>query len=127
VSGLARWKKQCLAEINRLARENDITGRGRIALEGLNCTLTASAQGARNFCLGLRAWDPDLFNDTDFKLTDGIPADNKFKALTIKSTQELVAYGLGDERAPLLKQNTAKHLEADEYHQMAGPQMEKTE
>jgi predicted sulfurtransferase len=91
----ARRQKQCLAEINRLALEHDITGRGRIALEGLNCTLTGSTMGTRNFCEGLRAWDPALFNDTDFKITDGIPGENKFKALTIKSTQELVAYGLG--------------------------------
>jgi predicted sulfurtransferase len=103
-----------------LARENDCTGRGRIALEGVNCTLTAPAHGARRFCQGLRDWDPDLFNDTDFKLTDGVPAETKFKALTLKNTQELVAYGLGGERAPLLKQNTAKHLEAVEYHTMLG-------
>ena len=75
--------------------------------------------GARAFCQGLRDWDPDLFNNTDFKLTDGVPAETKFKALTLKSTQELVAYGLGGERAPLLNQNTAKHLEADEYPQDA--------
>ena len=116
----ARRQKQAIAEFHRLARENDCTGRGRIALEGVNCTLTAPAHGARRFCQGLRDWDPDLFNDTDFKLTDGVPAETKFKALTLKNTQELVAYGLGGERAPLLKQNTAKHLEADEYHTMLG-------
>ena len=116
----ARRQKQAIAEFHRLARENDCTGRGRIALEGVNCTLTAPAYGARRFCQGLRDWDPDLFNDTDFKLTDGVPAETKFKALTLKNTQELVAYGLGGERAPLLKQNTAKHLEADEYHEMLG-------
>ena len=116
----ARRQKQAIAEFHRLARENDVTGRGRIALEGVNCTLTAPPAGARRFCQGLRDWDPDLFNDTDFKLTDGVPAETKFKALTLKNTQELVAYGLGGERAPLLKQNTAKHLEADEYHKMLG-------
>lgn len=116
----ARRQKQAYAEFQRLARENDVTGRGRIALEGLNCTLTAPPLGARAFCQGLRDWDPDLFNNTDFKLTDGVPAETKFKALTLKSTQELVAYGLGGERAPLLNQNTAKHLEADEYHKMLG-------
>ena len=114
----ARRQKQALAEFHRLAKLHDVTGRGRIALEGVNCTLTASAEGARAFCEGLRAWDPELFNDTDFKLTDGVPRETKFKALTLKSTQELVAYGLGGERAPLLIQNTAKHVEADEYHAM---------
>ena len=71
--------------IQLMARENDVTGRGRIALEGVNCTLTASPAGARRFCQGLRDWDPDLFNDTDFKLTDGVPAETKFKALTLKT------------------------------------------
>lgn len=116
----ARRQKQALAEIHRLAAEHDVTGRGRIALEGVNCTLTALPAGARAFCEGLRRWDPDLFNETDFKLTDGLKTTEKFKALTLKNTQELVAYGLGGERAPLLKQNTAKHLEADEYHAMLG-------
>ena len=114
----ARRQKQALAEFHRLAREHDVTGRGRVALEGVNCTLTASPRGARAFCQGLRDWDPALFNDTDFKLTDGVPASTKFKALTLKNTQELVAYGLGGERAPLLKQNAAKHVEADAYHAM---------
>ena len=116
----ARRQKQALAEFHRLAAEHDVTGRGRIALEGVNCTLTAPPWGARRFCQGLRDFDPSLFNDTDFKLTDGVDPSTKFKALTLKSTLELVAYGLGGERAPLLKQNTAKHLEADEYHEMLG-------
>jgi predicted sulfurtransferase len=116
----ARRQKQALAEFHRLAAEHGVTGRGRIALEGVNCTLTTSAWGARRFCQGLRDFDPNLFNDTDFKLTDGVDPATKFKALTIKSTLELVAYGLGGERAPLLKQNTAKHLEADAYHAMLG-------
>ena len=40
------------------------------------------------------------------------------KALSVKNTEELVAYGLGGERAPLLQQNTAKHVEATAYHDM---------
>ena len=116
----ARRQKQVLAEFHRLAAEHGVTGRGRIALEGVNCTLTAPAWGARRFCQGLRDFDPNLFNATDFKLTDGVDASTTFKAFTLKSTLELVAYGLGGERAPLLKQNTAKHLEADQYHKMLG-------
>ena len=114
----ARRQKQVLAEFHRLAKEHDVTGRGRIALEGVNCTLTAPPLGARAFVEGLRAFDPDLFGQTDFKLTDGLKASEKFKALTLGKKEELVAYGLGGERAPLLKQNTAKHVEADEYHRM---------
>jgi len=109
---------QALHEVERLAKEHDITGRGRIALEGLNCTLTAPATGARAFCAGLRDWDRKLFGETDFKFTDGVPASKKFKALTIKRTDELVAYGLEGEKAPLLKQNGAKHVDAVTYHDM---------
>lgn len=66
----------------------------------MNCTLTAPPLGARAFCEGLRKWDPDLFNDTDFKLTDGLKMTEKFKALTLKNTLELVAYGRGVFQSP---------------------------
>jgi hypothetical protein len=41
----------------------------------------------------LREWN-DVFNDTDFKVTDGIALDKMFKSLSIRKTNELVAYGL---------------------------------
>ena len=77
--------------------------------------IASSPLGARAFVEGLRKWDPELFNETDFKLTDGLKATEKFKALTLKNTQELVAYGLGGERAPLLKQNTVGLYRAVEF------------
>jgi len=107
-----------LHEVERLCTDNQVTGRGRIAIEGLNCTLTGPPDGARAFCEGLRAWDGKLFGETDFKLTDGVPWSKKFKALTIKRTNELVAYGLDGAKAPLLHHNSAKHLDAIEYHEM---------
>eukprot|EP00658_Telonema_sp_P-2_P072836 TRINITY_DN61929_c0_g1_i1.p3 TRINITY_DN61929_c0_g1~~TRINITY_DN61929_c0_g1_i1.p3 ORF type:complete len:137 (+),score=44.89 TRINITY_DN61929_c0_g1_i1:324-734(+) len=67
--------------------------------------------------MGLREWDPKMFGETDFKLTDGVPAGKKFKALTIKRTNELVAYGLDGDKAPLLHHNSSKHLDALEYHE----------
>jgi len=66
---------------------------------------------------GLRDWDP-IFNETDFKLTDGLDNRKKFKSLTIQKKSELVAYGLPVSMAPSLKANETKHLEADEYHKM---------
>ena len=94
-----------------------IGGRGRCAAEGLNCTCTGTPDAIRKFCLGLRAWNP-LFEETDFKLTDGLAAKEGFKALTIRKTDELVAYGLAGENAPSLRENSTKHLEAIDYHKM---------
>jgi rhodanese-related sulfurtransferase len=94
-----------------------VTGRGRCAAEGLNCTCTGSPDAIRKFCLGLRAWNP-LFEETDFKLTDGLQSKERFKALTVRKTDELVAYGLAGENAPSLRENSTKHLEALDYHKM---------
>lgn len=63
--------KWALKNVIALAEKNGITGRGRCAPEGLNCTLSGSPQGVRDFCQGLRDWNP-LYNETDFKLTDGL-------------------------------------------------------
>ena len=93
-------------------------GRGRAATEGLNCTLTSACPHAmRAFCMGLRAFDP-LFERTDFKISDGEPAHALFKRLTMRRTEELVAYGLGRERAPSLLSSSARHVEAHQYHRL---------
>jgi len=104
-----------------LGREHGLTGRGRCATEGLNCTLTGDAKAIRAFCYGLREWNP-IFKETDFKITDGLPFNKRFKALTLQKKEELVAYGLPTEMAPSLKGNETQHLEAIEYHKkMADP------
>ena len=100
-----------------LGAKLNVTGRGRCAAEGLNCTLTGSPDNIRKFCMGLRAWNP-LFEETDFKLTDGLAAKERFKALTVRKTDELVAYGLAGENAPSLRENGTKHLNAIDYHNM---------
>jgi hypothetical protein len=41
----------------------------------------------------LREWK-DIFNETDFKVTDGVPMGKLFKSLSICKADELVAYGL---------------------------------
>ena len=58
-------------------------------------------QGVRRFCEGLRAWKPDLFQHTDFKITDGLAESMVFKAFTLRKTDELVAYGLAGEKVGL--------------------------
>ena len=85
--------KLALKKVIEIGTKFNITGRGRVAREGLNCTLTGRPDDIRAFCYGLRAWK-DIFNETDFKLTDGVPAGKLFKSLSIRKADELVAYGL---------------------------------
>ena len=85
--------KSALKKVIELGNAHSITGRGRVAQEGLNCTLTGSPKNIRAFCYALREWD-DVFNETDFKITDGIEEGKMFKSLSIRKTNELVAYGL---------------------------------
>ena len=107
--------KVMIKRVIALGEKCDIQGRGRVAPEGLNCTLSGKPQCIRAFCEGLRSMD-SLFLDTDFKLTDGVPPNKLFKSLSIRKTQELVAYGLAGEKAPSIKQFAGVHLEAVDYH-----------
>ena len=113
----AQEHKAALKFVMSLAKSHDVCGRGRCAAEGLNCSLTGPAKGIRAFCEGLRKWKP-IFLETDFKLTDGVPYAHRFKALTLRKTDELVAYGLAGEKAPSLQSSRAQHVEADEYHRL---------
>ena len=110
--------KEALKRVIAIGKEHGITGRGRCAREGLNCTLTGTPEGIRGFCNGPRAWKPELFNATDFKITDHFENRHVFKALTVRHTDELVAYGMADELAPTLTTSRARHVEADEYHEL---------
>ena len=51
----------------------------------------------------------------DFKITDGLQKKEAFKRLTIRKTEELVGYGLGQAQ-PQLATSNATHLDAIEYH-----------
>jgi len=64
--------KAALNKVTELAMIHNVTGRGRCAPEGLNCTLTAYANDIRAFCYALREWDP-VFYETDFKLEGKYP------------------------------------------------------
>ena len=90
--------KYVLKDFISIAQRFGITGRGRVAPEGMNCTLTGRPDSVRQFCQHLRQeYDPQLFQKTDFKLTDGIPPDKLFKSLSIRKTDELVAFGMSGE------------------------------
>mmetsp|Transcript_27059 Transcript_27059/g.64647 ORF Transcript_27059/g.64647 Transcript_27059/m.64647 type:complete len:796 (+) Transcript_27059:272-2659(+) len=149
----------------QICNQHQMKGRGRIAREGVNCTLSnVSPNKMRSFCTSLRdpsvwtinnnddeddnddndnnndvehdAHDHDtdgdehdddkpkrkprrktLFEETDFKITDGIPSSKLFKSLTVRKVDELVAYGLdGPTKAPSIKQFGGTHLTAIDYH-----------
>ena len=110
--------KQALKYVINLGGRCKIHGRGRCAAEGLNCTMTGPPEAIRSFCTGLREWKPAIFNETDFKITDGLEPEHDFRALTIKKTEDLVAYGLPSEVAPSLSTSHARHVDADEYHKL---------
>ena len=99
----------------KLCEAHDLKGRGRCAPEGVNCTLTGGQQQIRSFCTALREWDAQLFGPVDFKITDGLQKKEAFKRLTIRKTEELVGYGLGQAQ-PQLATSKATHLDAIEYH-----------
>ena len=90
-----------------------LTGRMRVAKEGLNCTLTGSHDGIRNWCAALRKFDGGRskidkvtgekvteFANTEFKLTDDLPPKQRFPKLHAFEVVEIVNYGLAGSRAP---------------------------
>ena len=93
-----------------------LTGRMRVAKEGLNCTLTGSYQGVRQWCAALRKFDGGYFKDTEFKLTDHLPRGQLFPKLHAFHVEEIVNYGLNGEKAPSIAY-TGQHLEPHEYHE----------
>jgi hypothetical protein len=112
------------------ATSRGITGRMRIAREGMNCTLTGSPGDVRGWCGAMRSFDGGRskiidaisgtrrteFADTEFKLTDDLPPRQRFPKLHAFEVVELVHYGLAGSRAPDLSAYGGTHLEPEEYH-----------
>jgi rhodanese-related sulfurtransferase len=103
-----------LRQVKRLAESGGLTGRCRIAKEGLNCTLSGNQNAVRTFCYQLRSWQPITFHTTEFKLTHDVPIAQRFRELKILPVTELVHYGLEGRKAPPLAHST--HLEPAAYH-----------
>jgi predicted sulfurtransferase len=93
-----------------------LTGRMRVAKEGLNCTLTSSHEGILAFCKALREFNVGEFKDTEFKLTADLPQPQAFPSLKVMPVAELVHYGLDGEKAPPI-QYTGIHLQPEDYHE----------
>ena len=109
--------KTNLTHVEQLGKEANITGRMRVAKEGLNCTLSGSRDGILTFCRSLRLWKPENFLSTEFKLTHDLPEPQRFGELKIIPVQELVHYGLEGDKAPAIAQYQGTHLEPKDYHQ----------
>jgi predicted sulfurtransferase len=106
--------------IHALASSLGITGRMRLAKEGLNCTLSGTPSKIRQFCEQLRIWKPKEFHDTEFKLTHHLLEKYRFPGLKIIPVSELVHYGLEGSKAPPIQLYSGTHLEPGEYHRKLG-------
>jgi len=105
-----------LAHLQHLGDSLHLTGRMRVAREGLNCTLTCSHEGILAFCKALREFNVGEFSDTEFKLTTDLPQPQAFPSLKVMPVTELVHYGLDGEKAPPIEY-TGVHLQPADYHE----------
>jgi rhodanese-related sulfurtransferase len=108
--------QKVLSKMQHLGDSLKLTGRMRVAKEGLNCTLTSSHEGILAFCKALREFNVGEFKDTEFKLTADLPQQQAFPSLKVMPVAELVHYGLDGEKAPPI-QYTGVHLQPEDYHE----------
>lgn len=119
--------KSVQTQVLAIGKECHVTGRMRVAREGLNCTLTGvSRQDVLSFCQALRTWQPQTFAPTEFKLTHHLSTRaHLFGSLKIIPVTELVNYGLSlntvngkkSKTPPSMLEYSGTHLEPTEYHQ----------
>lgn len=108
--------QKLLKSVQDVGEANGITGRMRVSYEGLNCTLTGSYDGIRNYCKFLREYENGAyFSQTEFKLTDNLPNGQAFPKLHAFKVEEIVNYGLAGVKAPSIHM-TGEHLEPADYH-----------
>lgn len=105
-----------LKELQKLGTRLGLTGRMRVAKEGLNCTLTASHDNILEYCTTLQTLRPTDFRQTEFKVTQDLPSPQTFRELKVLAVAELVNYGLEGTKAPPLEQYHGTHLEPKDYH-----------
>ena len=107
-----------LNTLRKYGDELHLTGRMRVAKEGLNCSLTGKDASIREYCHRLRTHSKfnGVFQDTEFKLTTDLPLAQKFTELKVFKVVELVHYGLEGRKAPPIAQYHGTHLEPKDYH-----------
>ena len=107
-------------EQERICRSLRLTGRLRVAAEGVNGNLGGSHRDLDEYAARLRANPAGEFADTDFKygaLVPGRPADEqKMTGLIVKITKELVSLGAAASAAHVA--DGGRHLSPEEFHAM---------
>lgn len=109
-----------LTRLQKVGRDLQLTGRMRVAREGLNCTLTGSHESIVEYCRTLKRLRPTEFSDTEFKLTSDLPQAQRFPNLKVFKVVELVHYGLEGSKAPPIAKFSGTHLEPKDYHKKLG-------
>ena len=107
-------------KLQQVGKDLELTGRMRVAKEGVNCTLTGSHENIVKYCKTLRSLRPKEFAATEFKLTNDLPLAQKFPNLKVFKVVELVHYGLEGPKAPPIAKFSGIHLEPKDYHQKLG-------
>ena len=112
------------AFLESMSASAGVGGRLRVAQEGLNCTVSGSRDGVRDFSRRLSSWRCDDYDGNngdcpfgsgvDFKYVDDLPPDRAFKDLKVLPVKELVFYGVGEKEAPLA--NGGVHLDPVNYN-----------
>lgn len=109
-----------LTRLQKVGKDLQLTGRMRVAREGLNCTLTGSHDSIMEYCRTLKRLRPTEFANTEFKLTSNLPQAQKFPNLKVFKVVELVHYGLEGSKAPPIAKFSGTHLEPKDYHKKLG-------
>lgn len=110
-------QNEAIAFIQSTLQAGGVTGRVRVAVEGLNATLSGPAAGIEIFCNALREYQPKDFGNIDFKVVHGLQDNKAFKGLKVWPVEELVTYGFDPKQAPLEQGGT--HVEPEVFTQMA--------
>ncbi|KNC86901.1 hypothetical protein SARC_00946 [Sphaeroforma arctica JP610] len=114
-------KQRLIAFLQDTTGRLQLGGRLRVANEGINSTMSGTADAVREFADALTNWaakagkGPFLNPTPDYKYIDDLPPDRAFKDLKILPVNELVFYGVDEKHAPLV--NGGTHLDPKDYHQ----------
>ena len=88
-------QNDAIAFIEHTLSTNGVTGRVRVAVEGLNSTLSGPAAGVEAFCQALREYQPKDFANIDFKVVHGLQDNKAFKGLKVSRPTDRLAVQRG--------------------------------
>jgi predicted sulfurtransferase len=99
--------------LENITAELSIGGRIRVALEGLNSTISGTNKSIQEFSTRLTNFGKEMVG-IDFKYINNLPPGRAFKDIKVLPVKELVFYGVGEADAPLSAGGV--HLEPEDYH-----------